>query len=135
MRIALDTNAYSAFKRGDAAMLEVMQAADEIGVSVIVLGELAAGFASGGQTQRNRKELEQFLRSRRVRIVPIDADTVGYFADIYARLRRKGRPIPSNDLWIAAAAMQHGQRLLTLDHHFELVEGLLTGAVLEDFLP
>lgn len=135
MRIALDTNAYSAFKRGAGAMLEVIQAADEIGVSVVVLGELAAGFAIGGQAQRNRRELEQFLRSPRVRILPIDTDTVGFYADIYTRLRRKGRPVPSNDLWIAAAATQHGHRLLTLDRHFTLIEGLLTGTALDDFLP
>ena len=52
-----------------------------------------------------------------MRVVPIDADTVGFYADIYARLRRQGRPIPTNDLWIGASAMQHGLRLLTLDRH------------------
>jgi predicted nucleic acid-binding protein len=135
MRIALDTNAYSAFKRGDAAVLEVLQTADEIGVSVVVLGELAAGFAVGGQAERNRHELERFLDSRRVQVLAIDADTVGYYAAIYTRLRRKGCPIPTNDLWIAAVAMQHGQRLLTLDRHFEAVDGLLTGQALDDFLP
>jgi len=70
-----------------------------------------------------------------MRVVPIDADTVGFYADIYARLRRQGRPIPTNDLWIAASAMQQGLRLLTLDRHFDLIDGLLTGAALETFCP
>lgn len=121
----IDTNAYTAFKMNDPQVLNTLRRADEIGVSPVVLAELAAGFRGGSQEARNRDELVEFLSTPRVRQVTIDRDTAEHYASIYDRLRRKGRPIPTNDLWIAACAMQNGMALVSADSHFAEIDGLL----------
>ncbi len=134
-RLFLDTNVYSAFKRGDSAAVELLRTADEIVVNAVVLGELIAGFAVGSQETRNREELSAFLSSPRVRAVPVDEATAGFYARVFALLRRKGRPIPTNDLWIAASALQHGLILATRDEHFAAIEGLATVETAAGLLP
>ncbi len=133
--IALDTSAYAAFKRGDAQILGVLQHAPSIIVCATVLGELLAGFAAGRRESINRSELTQFLNVPRVQVVPSPAATADLYALVYAALRRKGQPIPTNDLWIAASSLEHGAALLTLDAHFRNIDGLRAGARLEDFIP
>lgn len=132
--IAIDTNAYAAFKRGDAQVLAVLRHAEEIHLSTIVLGELLGGFAAGTRADRNRAELSTFLASPRVRTMPCGIETADFYALTYAALRRQGRPIPTNDLWIAASCLEHGAALLTLDGHFGHVGGLRSGSTLDDFL-
>ena len=95
IRILLDTNAYVAFKQGDKDAVEVLRHADKIGISVIVLGELFAGFATGNREAHNRIELDSFLDSSRVEVISVNLETTRYYASIYKRLRQKGRPIPS----------------------------------------
>lgn len=68
-------------------------------------------------------------------IIPIDDTTSEFYARVYLGLKRKGKPIPSNDLWVAATALQHGFSLFTYDQHFGEVEGLITGRRSADFLP
>jgi predicted nucleic acid-binding protein len=133
--IALDTNAYVAFKRGDEQTVGVLQHAPSIIVCVTVLGELLGGFAAGRRESANRSELTQFISAQRVRVVPSTAATADLYALVYAALRRKGQPIPTNDLWIAASSLEHGAALLTLDAHFRNIDGLRTGTRLEDFIP
>jgi predicted nucleic acid-binding protein len=133
--LLIDTNAYAAFKRGDADIVEALSWADSVGVNSIVLGELLAGFAAGTREARNREELSRFLESPRVRVMPVTTRTADSYAMVYAGLRRKGTPIPTNDLWIAASAMECGAALLTLDTHFSHVDGLRCGRRLADFLP
>jgi len=133
--ILLDTNAYTAFMRGESRIVEVIAYAPKLFVSSTVLGELLGGFAAGTREAKNRAELAQFLNSPRVGIYPVTADTADSYALVYARLRRKGQPIPSNDLWIAASALEHGAALLSLDAHFDHIDGLRRGQRLEDFLP
>ena len=133
--IAIDTNAYAAFKKGDPNIVAVLQHAPQILVSATVLGELLAGFAAGSRDAANRQELTLFLNSPRVRQVPLDAATADLYALIFATLRRQGHPIPTNDLWIAASCLEHGAALLTLDAHFRHVSSLRVGAQLDDFLP
>ena len=133
--ILVDTNAYTAFMRGEPAVVEVMAHAPQLFVNSVVLGELLAGFAAGTRQAKNRSELAQFLNSPRVGVYPITAETADSYALVYANLRRKGQPIPSNDLWIAASALEHGAALLSLDAHFEKVDGLRLGQSLSDFLP
>jgi predicted nucleic acid-binding protein len=123
--ILLDTNVYVAFKRGDAGIVELIRKADLIGVSTVILGELLAGFRCGSRERENRKELEEFLAAPRIEILDIDEKTAEFYAAVFSNLRAKGRPIPSNDLWLAATAMQHGLALATLDQHFSEVDGLL----------
>lgn len=121
MRICLDTSAYSAFFRGHPGIRDLIQRADEIVLPPIVLGELLGGFRSDSRWAENRRLLDEFLASRRVRVAAIDAETADRYSEILAYLRRQGRPIPTNDLWIAASAMQHGLRLVTSDAHFDHV--------------
>lgn len=134
-KVLFDTNAYVAFKRGDSTAVEISRLADRIGVSVVVLGELMAGFAGGAREAENRSGLADFLASSRVTVLPVSERTAEYYAKTYQSLRRRGRPIPTNDLWVAATAQEHGYSLFTYDEHFALIEGLLAGNRLEDFLP
>lgn len=87
----------------------------------VVLGELRAGFLKGTRLAANLAELAQFLASPRVVLVAVDEDTAERYAAILDSLRRAGAPIPTNDVWIAASAMQHGSVLLTTDPHFRAV--------------
>ena len=117
-RVLLDTSAYSAFMRGHEAITAGLQRADEISLNPIILGELQAGFLAGRHRPRNERQLETFRSSPRVRVVEVDADTAGRYAVIVHALRSTGTPVPTNDIWIAATAMQHGLRLITTDAHY-----------------
>ncbi len=134
-RVLIDTNAYAAFKLGEPNAIAVMRHAPEIGLCSTVLGELLAGFAVGNRAARNRRELADFIASPRVRQLSVDAETAEHYAALFANQRRKGRPVPTNDLWIAAVALQHGLALFSLDAHFKEMENLIVGSLLEDFLP
>jgi predicted nucleic acid-binding protein len=87
----------------------------------VVLGELRAGFLKGNRLTENLSELDQFLASPRVAVVMVDEETAERYAVIFESLRRAGTPIPTNDIWIAASAMQSGSILLTTDPHFHEV--------------
>ena len=132
--ILLDTNAYVAFKQGTADAVAVLQHAPRIGLNSIVLGELLSGFAFGTREQENRQELEQFLASDRVDQLVVDDGTAEHYAAVYRELRRRGRPIPTNDMWIAATALQHGLAIFSDDGHFHEVQGLSVGTRLADFM-
>ena len=121
MRILLDTSGYSAFMRGHEGALDLVQRAELIAISPVVLGELLAGFRLGKRSRKNRELLDRFFASPRVVSVPVDEGTATRYSDIVEYLQRAGTPIPSNDLWIAASAMQHGLILVSTDHHFEKV--------------
>lgn len=122
-RFLVDTSAYSAFKRGHAGALDAIQRATRLAATPIILGELHSGFLSGAERLRakNRRELELFLSSSRVEVLGLDAETAETYAVIHQALRVAGTPIPTNDLWIAASAMQHGFVVLTMDDHFRKV--------------
>lgn len=132
--ILLDTNAYAAFKQGQPDAVDIVQRATRLALSSTVLGELLAGFAVGSREAKNRGELQQFLESDRVYILSVDDGTAAYYATVYRILRSKGRPIPTNDIWIAASALQHGYALFSYDGHFQHVDGLLVGATPTDLM-
>ena len=132
--ILLDTNAYSAFKRNVPDAIEIIRHAPVIGINSIVCGELLGGFAIGKYEAINRQELKQFLSSKRVKLFGLDESTAEYYAMIYRNLRQKGQPIPTNDMWIAASALQHGLAVFTYDGHFQYVDGLNTGNHLQEFI-
>ena len=125
-RFVIDTNIYSAFKTGHPATVERLREADEIIMCSTVHGELLAGFKCGSREERNTTELEEFLDRPRVRYVTTDASTAEFYAEIFKRLRAKGSPIPTNDIWIAASAMQHGLAVCSRDEHFRNIENLIT---------
>lgn len=111
-----------------------MQHTPLIAISGIVLGELLGGFAAGSREAVNRQELQQFLASPRVKVLILDEQTADNYALVYAELRRQGKPIPTNDMWIAAHALQHNLALFSYDSHFQNVGGLLVGTTLTDFV-
>jgi len=123
--VLFDTSAYSALGRGHAGAADVAASADRIVVTPVVLGELLAGFRKGRHGRRNRDLLGKFLDSPRVEVVPVDAETAERYAVILDSLRAAGTSIPTNDLWIAASAMQHGLALVTADAHFDDVPQVL----------
>ena len=121
-RYCLDTSAYSQFKRGHEPVVELMDGADWIGVPAIVLGELWMGFGLGDRARRNDRELQAFLANPVVEILPVDAETARLFAEIGSGLRRRGTPLPTNDIWIAATCARASAMLLTYDEHFRRIE-------------
>ena len=126
MEVCLDTSAYSAFKRGHPAVVEAVARSTRILISPIILGELYAGFKGGRRERENKEELSQFLGSPRVELVPVDEGTSERYAEILTHLRTAGTPIPTNDVWISATAMQSGAAVLTTDPHFRKVPQVLT---------
>jgi tRNA(fMet)-specific endonuclease VapC len=132
--VLLDTNAYAAFKRDLLDAVEIIRHAPLIGVNSIVLGELLSGFAVGSREAANRQELALFLSSSRVRVYTVDDGTAAHYAGVYMNLRNKGKPIPTNDIWIAATALQHRLAVFTYDKHFQAVDGLAIGSQLADFV-
>ena len=126
MNIALDTNAYSDFMRGDAARVEIIRAARTISMPLIVLGELRAGFAAGNRESANAANLQRFLGSPRVSVLSPDELTTHHYAQLWLQLRNKGGAIPTNDLWIASLAVQHSLVLCTSDRHFRRLPQVVT---------
>lgn len=120
-RFLVDTSAYAAFKRGHPGVLSVFQQAEGLWMNPVVLGELGAGFRRGSRWDQNEEELRAFLSSPRVEVMDITQETADRYAVIFTALRAAGTPIPTNDIWIAASAMEHGLRLLTTDSHYRKV--------------
>ncbi|MFV0340400.1 MAG: type II toxin-antitoxin system VapC family toxin [Parachlamydiaceae bacterium] len=130
--VLFDTNAYAAFKRNELAIVEIVQLAESIVISPIVIGELLAGFDGGSKAQHNKRELQQFLESSRITICPITLDTSHFFSQIFCALKSKGKPIPTNDIWIASQALEHGCVVCTHDKHFSFIDGLISGSAVVD---
>ena len=116
--VLLDTSAYSAAMRGHADLQEALRASDDVRVNAVVVGELRAGFARGQRRRRNETLLSSFLGSPSVTVHSLDGDTADCYAAILHALFVAGTPITTNDVWIAATAMQYGLRLLTTDRDF-----------------
>ena len=125
MRLLVDTSAYSAQMRGHREIAEASRLADELVMTPIVLGELVSGFLRGKHRAANRTGLDQFLVSSRVSVVSITEATADRYAIILDALRRVGRPVPTNDLWIAASAMEHGLAVLTTDADFIRIDQIV----------
>jgi tRNA(fMet)-specific endonuclease VapC len=126
IRLMLDTTAVSAFFKGHEEIGQYISSADELYISPVVIGELLAGFIMGKREQGNRELLDEFLSSPRVRVTDIDRETSERYAAIFGHLKKSGTPIPTNDLWIAASAMQHGLKLLATDRHYLKVPQIIT---------
>jgi len=123
--LLIDTNIYSYALNGNADVIKVLQRARKIAICAISIGELLSGFKAGSKEKKNRAELEEFLDSPRLQLLIIDEDTAEFYAEIQNGLKKKGRPIPTNDIWISATALQHGLKLYTNDQHFKYVPGFV----------
>ncbi len=121
----IDTNIYTHALRGDADVVSLLQKAWRIALSSISIGELLSGFKGGNREEQNREELAEFLDAPRVEILGVTENTAEFYADILHRLRTAGTPIPTNDIWIAAIAFEHGMPLFSKDQHFQHVPGLV----------
>ena len=126
MKLVLDTNAYCLCDVGNETALRLSENADSIFLPVTVYGELFYGFKHGSKMTENLKRLDNFIEEYEVRIIDTDVDVARKFGDIFASLRKKGKPIPTNDIWIAAACMSVGGVLLTADRHFECIDQIQT---------
>ena len=126
MNIALDTNAYSDFMRGDGERVQIVRAARSIVMPIIVLGELRTGFAAGDRESANAANLQRFLASPRVSALLPDEQTTHHYAQLHLQLRNKGARIPTNDLWTAAMAVQHDLVLCSSDRHFRQLPQVVT---------
>lgn len=123
-KVLLDTNAYAALLRGDEKVLSVISRAETIYMSAIVLGELFSGFRGGNRLVENRKILERFLNRPHVALLPVGMETADVFGSIKQQLKEQGTPIPINDVWIAAHALEMGAKVVTYETHFKQVAGL-----------
>jgi tRNA(fMet)-specific endonuclease VapC len=119
MRLLLDTNRYRDLCEGGSSVLETIRLADTINLPFVVLAELRSGFLCGTQTRKNEQYLVRFLNSERTEILYADENTTHHFAHVFAQLRKQGTPIPTNDIWIAALAIQHNLLLYSRDTHFD----------------
>ena len=124
-RVLIDTNIYSEFKRNNPYIVSAFQHFDYLGLNITVLAELYAGFKGSNREKINRSELECFIDSSRVHFINHNKDTADFYAQVFNSLKIQGKPIPSNDIWIASSAMQNGLALFTLDNHFSNIDGLL----------
>jgi tRNA(fMet)-specific endonuclease VapC len=123
-KILLDTNAYVHFLRGDEKAMTYLGQADSVYMSVFVLGELYAGFKAGDREKENRQVLDRFLLKPTVTVLEATIETADIFGLIIASLKKSGHPIPINDVWIAAHALETGSILVTYDDHFGAIPGL-----------
>ena len=125
MRIMIDTSAYVGFKRNVEDAVECIVKAELILFSPVVLGELMFGFRNGKRFKDNMDDLNRFLEHEVVELTKIGRITADRYSRIATRLKQQGTPIPTNDIWIAAQTVEHGAELITADHHFEKIPGLV----------
>lgn len=118
MRVLLDTNRLTDVFRRDRELNDALERVSEIWVPFIALAELKAGFLAGRRAGENEGLLYSFLRLPGVGVLYAESETTEVYARLFVQLRQAGTPIPTNDLWIAALAVQHGLTLLTRDRHF-----------------
>ena len=129
MSFTLDTSAYSAFNRGDKRLRAWFTSDNDIVVPIIVIGELRAGFVAGNKRIKNEELLQRFLDSPNVYVQTITDKTTIIYSQIYLSLRQKGKPLGTNDMWIAAIALEMDNELLTLDEAFSYIPDLMLGSI------
>lgn len=122
--VLVDTNAYTALLRGNAQVLDAIASAERVFASTVVIGELLAGLRGGTRQGSNEDRLHSFLEKDSVCVLDVTLDTADCFGRIWHSLKTAGTPIPLNDVWIAAHALETGSVLVTFDGRFSRVPGL-----------
>ena len=120
--LILDTNALSACAEEDASLMEILAGAQELALPVIVIGEFRYGIAQSRHSARYQRWLDGLIAD--CSVLGVEEQTTHYYAAINLDLRKAGKPIPTNDLWIAALCRQHKLPLLSRDRHFDAVSGI-----------
>ncbi len=118
----LDTNIVIRLFSGDKVVVNWLMKAPEIYIPSIVLGELFYGAQKSSNVASNTIKINEF--SSHTTVLPCDGETAKHYGEIKNRLKKKGKPIPENDIWIGAIAKQHNIPLVSLDQHFQEIEGL-----------
>ena len=127
MRVALDTNRLTDLFQGDTALAEWLGSCDEVWIPLVVLAEIKAGFYGGVQQRRNEVLLRDLLAKETVEVLLPGRETADHYARLFVQLKRAGSPVPDNDLWIAALALEHDLTLITRDRHFDRIPQLMRG--------
>ena len=123
--ILLDTNAYSAILRNKGEfVLDAIDEVEKLFFSVVVIGELYAGFRDDSRYRENVGTLKEFLSDSIVTVADVNEETAEIFGELKSVLKKQGTPIPLNDIWIAAQCVELGAVLVTLDKHFSNIPGL-----------
>jgi tRNA(fMet)-specific endonuclease VapC len=125
VRVALDTNRYVDFCRGVDETVDLVENADEVFLPFSVIAELRAGFAFGRRAAENERILRAFLSKPGIGPLFADEQTTHHYAAVFRQLRSQGTPIPTNDMWVAALALQHDLSLHARDRHFDQLPQLL----------
>jgi predicted nucleic acid-binding protein len=120
--LILDTNALSAYLDNTAEVVEIVSEARELAIPVIVAGEFAFGIAQSRHRKAYERSLQRMLD--RSTVLDIGIETARHYAAIRMELKGAGRPIPCNDVWIAALSRQHAFPVMSRDSHFDFVGGL-----------
>ena len=123
-RYLLDTNIVIALFTGDRAVEAKVANTENVALAPPVIGELCFGAQKSEKVTENLHRINMFIKEHL--LFSCDLETAQWYGIIKNQLRRKGHPIPDNDIWIAAIAMQHGLILVTRDSHFDEVESLQT---------
>jgi len=121
-RYLLDTNIVIALFADEPAVTDRLRDAKEVFIPSIAIGELYYGARRSSRVKENVTRIDAFAASNVV--LSCDTETAHQYGEIKNKLRQKGHPIPENDIWIAAIALQHDLTLVTRDGHFEEVERL-----------
>jgi len=123
-KIVLDTNAYSRLIGGDEEVEKTLSQADKILLPIFVIAELLYGFKNGKKEHWNRSVLKRFERKPTVTKFYVSDETAEIFSDLFLALKKKGKPIPTHDIWIAACAVETGSVLISYDKHFLEIDKL-----------
>jgi tRNA(fMet)-specific endonuclease VapC len=125
VRVVLDTNRLTDLFQGDSELADRLGECDEVWLPLMALAEIKAGFYGGSKQHRNEGLLQSFLAKPTVGIMLPSRETAEHYARLFVQLKRAGTPIPDNDLWIAALALEHDLQLITRDRHFKSIPQLL----------
>lgn len=120
--VLLDTNIISAWLKGEAAIADKIDESAQVYIPVIAVGELYYGAQYSTHIKKNISNINKVIT--RYNVLYINEDTASVYGVIKAGLRKKGKPVPENDIWIAAIARQHELILITRDKHFKEIEQL-----------
>ena len=123
-RYLLDTNIIIALFADEVAVKNNLIQADEVFIPSIAVGELCYGANKSGRSKENLERIDELIANSTV--LGCDTKTARHYGDVKNKLRLKGRPLPENDIWIAALALQYNLTLVTRDGHFQEIENLLT---------
>lgn len=122
--IFFDTNSYSFYSLGDVNLRKQVKINHLVYISLITIGELYSGFIKGIRFKENEKKLEAFLNDKRVKLVKLTRTTALIYGKLMNQLYKKGKSIPTNDIWIAAQVVETGSMLVTYDKHFLEISNL-----------